>query len=87
VDFLDNTFTAAAVLTGTGLTVLDIGYDYNRVGQLIILVLMEIGGLGVLALAAIIGMHVRRLLGWSGVDDDLSPAGLRRLVLFVCILA
>lgn len=87
VAFLDNTFTAAAALTGTGLTVQDIGYEYNRAGQAVVLVLMQIGGLAVLSVAGIAAMNLRRLLGWSGVDDDLSPAGMRRLVLFVCVSA
>jgi len=87
VEFLNSTFTAAAALTGTGLAVQDIGSHYNRAGQCVILALMLAGGLGVLSMAAIIGMHFRRLLDWAGADDDLSSAGLRRLVLFVCVFA
>ncbi len=80
VKWLGSTFTAAGALTGTGLTVQDIGRDYNRVGQTVVLVLMQIGGLGVLAIGAILGMRFRGLLGWSGIDDDCSARGLRRMV-------
>jgi Trk-type K+ transport system membrane component len=84
VEWLDNTFIAAAALTGTGSTVHDIGYHYTRAGQLVILVLMQMGGLGVLCIAAVIGMHLRRLIGWTGVDDDTSPAAMRRMLGLLC---
>lgn len=83
----DSTFTAAAALTGTGLAVQDVGYYYNRAGQLIVLVLMQLGGLGVLAIGAVIGLQLRHMLGWGGIDDDTSPRGLRRAVLFIVVFA
>ena len=46
--------TAAAALTGTGLAAQDIVYHYNRLGHLIILALIEIGGLSVLAMGAVV---------------------------------
>ncbi|MCL2330647.1 MAG: hypothetical protein FWC56_05030, partial [Phycisphaerae bacterium] len=85
IGWLDSTFTAAAVLTGTGLAVQDIGYQYNRVGQLIILVLMQTGGLAVLSIGMVIGLHWRRWLGWASFNDDLSPRGLRRAITLVCV--
>jgi Trk-type K+ transport system membrane component len=87
LEFLDGTFTAASALTGTGLAVYDIGHHYSRVGQLVILVLMEVGGLGILSVATIIGLRFRRLLGWEPEDDDASPSRTRRAVALVCLLA
>lgn len=85
LEWLDNTFTAAAALTGTAASVQDIGYHYTRAGQLVILVLMQVGGLGVLCIAGIVAMHFRRLVGWTGADDHFSPAAMRRLVVFICV--
>lgn len=87
VDLVNSTLTAASALTGTALTVQDIGYHYNRIGQCIILLLMLVGGLGILSIGVIVGLQFRRLLGWSSIDDDTSGLGMRRSVLLICLLA
>jgi trk system potassium uptake protein TrkH len=87
VKWLDNTYTAVAALTGTGAGFKDIGRDYNRVGQSLILLLMQIGGLSILAVGAVVGMRFRELLGWGGGDDDTSSSGLKRVVRWTCVLA
>lgn len=79
---LDTTFTAAAALTGCGISILDLGQEFNRTGQAIILALMQIGALVTVIAGACIGWRFRELLGWGAIDDDRSSAGLRRLVMF-----
>ena len=83
--WLNCTFTAAAALTCTGLSVYDIGCEFSRVGHLVILILMQLGGLAVLAIGASAGWRLRRLAGWGAPDDDISPRGVRRLI--VCVFA
>jgi trk system potassium uptake protein TrkH len=46
VDPLDALFTAASAVTVTGLTVLDTATDFTTFGQVVILLLLQIGGLG-----------------------------------------
>jgi len=82
---LDCLFTATAAVTGTGLAVYDVGYRFSRAGQIVVLVLMQIGGLAILTVGAVVGWRLRRLIGWHAADDDASPAGLRRLITFVWI--
>ncbi len=85
--WLDCTFTATAALTGTGLTVRDIGCEFSLAGQVTLMVLMQLGGLAVLAIGASAGWRLRRLAGWGAPDDDISPRGIRRLITCVFALA
>ncbi|MGE4579033.1 MAG: TrkH family potassium uptake protein [Desulfuromonadales bacterium] len=50
--FLDTLFCATSAVTTTGLTVVDIGSAYSLFGELVILVLFQIGGLGYMLLLA-----------------------------------
>ncbi len=87
VHTLDCTFTAVAALTGTALTRQDIGAEFDRPGQIAILVLMQIGGLAALVIGTCAGWRLRNLVGWEGIDDDTSPRGMRRLVIFAVTIA
>lgn len=44
--FIDALFTAASAVTTTGLIVVDTGSYYNLFGQIVIIILIQIGGLG-----------------------------------------
>lgn len=46
-------FTATSAVTVTGLTVIDVGQDLTFVGQLVLTVLIQIGGLGFMTFAAL----------------------------------
>jgi len=85
--WLDCTFTAAAALTGTGLAVREIGYEFSPAGHLLLLVLMEVGLLVVLTVGTAVGWRLRQLVGWSRPEDDLAPRTLRRLIHIVLALA
>ncbi len=57
---LDHWFTAVSVVSTTGLTVVDIDKAYNLGGEILILVFIQIGGLGFMAMASgllLIGQH------------------------------
>ncbi len=84
---LDCLFTATAAITGTGLATCDIGYQFSRLGHIVILLLMQIGGLAILITGTAVGWRLRQMIGWRGVDDDVSSAGLRRVIRFVCVAA
>jgi len=85
--WLDCLFTATAALTGTGLCVRDIGCEFRPAGHLLLLVLMEIGGLVVLAVGTVVGWRLRYLAGWGREEDDVAPRTLRRLVATVLAVA
>lgn len=53
IGLLDALFTATSAVCVTGLTVVDTGTTYTRFGQAVILVLIQLGGLGIMTFAAI----------------------------------
>lgn len=60
ISFLDAIFTATSAVCVTGLIVLDTAADFTFTGQVIILMLMQIGGLGILTITLffmLIGGH------------------------------
>lgn len=80
-------FTAGAAVTGTSLSVFDIGHDLSRAGQMLLIALMEIGGLGVLLIGSVVGWRLRRVLGWGVVGEDGADGRVRRPLVFVCAVA
>src|SRR3712207_729609 len=51
--FINGLFTATSATCVTGLSVYDIYSQYNSLGQFILLVLIQVGGLGFIAVAMI----------------------------------
>lgn len=47
-------FTATSAVCITGLVVVDTGQDYSRFGQTVIMILIQLGGLGIMTFAALI---------------------------------
>ncbi len=91
VPFVDALFTASSAVAVTGLTVVDTGTHWSMFGQLTILLLIQIGGLGFMTMitmfAMIIGKRIslkERLLIQSSLNqNDLS--GVVRLTKYIII--
>lgn len=85
ITLLEASFTAVSALCVTGLTVVDTGSAWNGLGQVTILVLVQIGGLGVMLVASFIGLSLGRRLSLRGQNlagaenRTLSSADVRRL--------
>lgn len=60
---VDALFTATSAVCVTGLTVVPTGSFWSTYGQVVILVAIKVGGLGVMTLASILGLAVSRHLG------------------------
>jgi potassium uptake TrkH family protein len=56
-------FTATSAVCVTGLSVVDTGTHWSTFGQVVILVLVEVGGLGFMTIASLIVMLISRRLG------------------------
>lgn len=54
ISWSDALFTAASAVTVTGLVVADTGGDFTFIGQLLILLLIQLGGLGIVTFAVLI---------------------------------
>lgn len=87
LSLVDALFTATSAVCVTGLTVVDTGSVLSPFGQLIVLALIQIGGLGVMTLSAMITLAVGRSLttntevaigGAFGSRD--TPAAVNRLM-------
>ncbi|GAA4881100.1 TrkH family potassium uptake protein [Actinomycetospora straminea] len=89
---LESAFTATSAVCVTGLVVVDTGTTWSPVGQVVILALMQVGGLGIMTVASLLVVLVSRRLGLrarlvaqaqSG-SLDLRDVGrvLRNVVLF-----
>ncbi|MCX7943048.1 MAG: TrkH family potassium uptake protein [Deltaproteobacteria bacterium] len=86
MSFIDSLFISASATCVTGLSTVDIGSYYTRFGQLIILLLIQIGGIGIITLALslpiIIGsqttftqtMTIRDLTGVRTIREVLGVA-------------
>lgn len=62
-DPVDALFTSASAVTVTGLASVDTSTYWTPAGQAIILALVEIGGLGIIALATVLGLFIGGRLG------------------------
>jgi len=58
--FVDALFTAVSAVCVTGLAVVDTGTRFNAAGQLIILLLIQVGGLGFMTMATLFALVFKR---------------------------
>src|SRR5665213_1550092 len=58
--FANALFTATSAVCVTGLTVVDTAEHWSPFGQVVILVLIQVGGLGVMVFASFVGLAVMR---------------------------
>jgi len=61
--YVDALFTATSAVCVTGLVVVDTGTFYSRFGQVIILLLIQVGGLGIVTVASIYAFLLRKRIG------------------------
>lgn len=91
--FIDALFTATSAVCVTGLTTLNTAMHWNPAGQLLIMILIEIGGLGFMSLPVVlyfvmrkkITLSTRMLLREALNLDDMS--GAFRLMMYIVKLA
>jgi len=86
VGFLNALFTSTSAVCVTGLVVVDTGTTYSLFGQIVVLILIQTGGLGFMTIATLFFMAVRkrinlreRMIIAESLNAD-SLSGLVRLV-------
>ncbi len=62
-EFMDAFFTATSAVTVTGLATVDTGTYWSTAGHVILMVLVEIGGIGIIGLATVLSVFVGGRLG------------------------
>ncbi|MEA4883876.1 MAG: TrkH family potassium uptake protein [Clostridia bacterium] len=89
--FLDAIFTATSATCVTGLVVVDTATQYSVFGQVVIMLLIQVGGLGFMALATMIALVLGRRITLRGrlfLQESLnqfSMAGLVRLTQYLLL--
>lgn len=96
VTFSDSLFTSASAVTVTGLVVVDTGTQFTLIGQIIIALLIQVGGLGLMTFAALLlsmlGLRIRMPQRFV-LRDELGQTSLNdlgslvRVVIFVALIA
>ena len=64
--FIDALFTSASAVCVTGLTTIEIGKDLSLVGQLVTLVLFQLGGLGIITFSLVLFALMGRSISFKG---------------------
>jgi trk system potassium uptake protein TrkH len=90
--FVDALFTATSATCVTGLKVVDTGSYFSLFGQLVILVLIQFGGLGIMTMATLFGLMIGKRISLRErmvVQEALKHStlgGIRALLRYVLIL-
>ncbi len=82
IGFVDALFTATSATCVTGLAVKDIGRDFTMMGQVVILALIQLGGLGIMVFGAVFSLLLGQALTLResvAMQDLLSASALNRL--------
>lgn len=91
VAFVDALFTSTSAVCVTGLTVVDTGTRFTLFGQLVILALIQLGGLGIMTYSSVFLLVTGRRLSFRGqlvVEETLgrkARSPLDRLILDVLV--
>ena len=93
VTFIDALFTATSAVSSTGLTVLNTAEDFSRFGQLTIMILVQIGGLGFMTLGVLIALVLGKKIGMrtrlfiQASTQSVTGRGLVRLSIYIFSIA
>ena len=81
---VDAFFTAASAVSATGLVVVDTADHWSRSGDIIIMVLIQIGGIGYMTMSAFLLLMIRGRvnLGDDMISETLGSASPRNFLIF-----
>ncbi len=82
VAFIDALFTATSATCVTGLTVVDTGTTYSLFGELVILLLIQAGGLGIMTFSTFFVFLMMGKFSFSGrevIQDTITQTPIRNL--------
>lgn len=93
VSFVDALFTATSAVSSTGLTVLNTSEAFSQFGQVTIMILVQIGGLGFMTLGVLIALLLGKKIGMrtrlfiQASTQSVSGRGLVRLSIYIFAIA
>lgn len=68
LSFIDAFFTSTSAVSVTGLSVLDVSSTLSDFGKVVLLVLIQLGGLGIMVVSGFVAIFIFRRLSTSGTD-------------------
>lgn len=79
-------FTATSAVSVTGLSIVDVSKTYSYFGKTIILILIQLGGLGIMTFSSIIMMLIGKKITYEEkklIQEDLNQEALGGIIRFV----
>ncbi len=91
LSLIDAIFTSTSAICVTGLTVVNTALKFSRFGQTIILLLIQLGGLGVMTFSMLFTLGLKRSLSFSSrlaIQESFLPYGLPdpKILIFIIFL-
>lgn len=86
ITFIDAIFTAVSAVSDTGLIVLDIPNDFNTFGKIVILLLLQLGGLGYMSFTTFFLLTFRQKVSFKDrliLAESLNFPGAGGLIKFI----
>jgi trk system potassium uptake protein TrkH len=86
IRYIDALFTATSAVAVTGLVVLDTPVDFTPLGQFIIMMLIQCGGLGIMTLSTFAAIMLGRNIGLGhdySLAEMVGAAGMRQMLRLV----
>ncbi|WP_027063602.1 TrkH family potassium uptake protein [Mesoplasma seiffertii] len=74
-DFLTGIFTASSAFSDTGINIVDPSHDYTFWGQLLILLMIEIGGIGVLTIKIVLFLAINKKISLNDTVTAQTERG------------
>ncbi len=91
LSFTDAFFTSTSATCVTGLVVKDTGLDFTRFGQIVILILIQVGGLGIMIFGAVFALlmgsrlTLRESVAIRDIMNEQAHGQIGRITVFICI--
>ncbi|MHC5083080.1 MAG: TrkH family potassium uptake protein [Planctomycetota bacterium] len=86
MSFTDAMFTATSATCVTGLVVVDTGTDFSRLGQFVILILIQLGGLGIVIFGAVLALLLGQALSVKesiAMQDMVNAQTLNKISMMI----
>ncbi len=90
---VDSLFTATSAVCVTGLTVRDTGACFSSFGEAVIIILIQLGGLGIMTFSMLFAVMLGRKIGLTQSDiiqstlDGRGVIGFKKLLLYILSIA
>ena len=85
-DFVTALFTTTSAVAVTGLSVIDIGKEFTMFGQIVVMILIQLGGLGIMTFSSLIMMLIGKKISYNEkiiLKEGLNQEALGGIMRFI----